>query len=44
MAGSVGWEILYADQVVETPAPTDEELEVLRDLHARTKACIHEGK
>ena len=40
---SVGWEILYADHVAETPAPTDEELGVLRDLHARTKAA-HQGR
>ena len=43
MAASVGWEILYADQVDETPPPTVQELEILRDLHARTKAA-HEGK
>lgn len=42
MAETVGWEILYADNVAETPEPTAEELEVLRDLHARTKAA-HEG-
>jgi hypothetical protein len=26
--------------VAETPQPTSEELEVLRDLHARTRAAI----
>ena len=39
MQESVGWEITYAEEVGETPAPTAEELEVLRDLHARTKAA-----
>ena len=39
MAASVGWEILYAEDVGETPPPTAEELEILRDLHARTKAA-----
>jgi hypothetical protein len=29
--------------VAETPRPTSEELAVLRDLHARTRAAI-EGK
>ena len=43
MAASVGWEILYAEDVGETPPPTAEELEILRDLHARTKAA-HAGK
>lgn len=42
MAETVGWEILYDDDVAETPIPTAQELEVLRDLHARTKAA-HEG-
>ncbi|WP_342362114.1 CoA-transferase subunit beta [Terrarubrum flagellatum] len=32
-----GWPIKVADDVRETPAPTAEELEVLRDLHARTR-------
>ena len=42
MAASVGWDIAYAETVRETPPPTSEELEVLRALHARTKAA-HEG-
>lgn len=42
MAASVGWEIRYADDVAETPPPTAQELDVLRALHARTKAA-HEG-
>ncbi|ADZ71142.1 CoA-transferase subunit beta [Polymorphum gilvum] len=39
VAGTVGWTARFADAVAETPAPTKEELEVLRDLHARTKAA-----
>ncbi|HVY59791.1 MAG TPA: CoA-transferase subunit beta [Xanthobacteraceae bacterium] len=33
---NTGWTVRYADKVAETPAPTARELEVLRDLHART--------
>ena len=43
MAGTVGWEVRYAEQVAETAAPTARELEVLRDLHARTEAA-HAGE
>ena len=43
MAETVGWEVRYADPVEETAAPTTEELEVLRDLYARTKAA-HAGE
>jgi len=43
MASTVGWDIRYGEEVEETPAPTDEELTILRDLKARTKAA-HEGK
>jgi len=39
MQASVGWPIRYADEVEETPAPTNSELEVLRDLRARTAAA-----
>lgn len=39
---SVGWQVKFADTVSETPSPNAEELEVLRDLHARTSAA-HEG-
>jgi len=39
---TVGWEPRFAATVAETPAPAAEELEVLRDLHARTKAA-HSG-
>lgn len=40
---TVGWAARFSDTVTETPPPTAEELEVLRALHARTKAA-HEGK
>lgn len=43
MQDTVGWPIRYADAVDETPAPTAEELEVLRDLKART-AAAHQRK
>lgn len=33
---NTGWTVKYADQVAETPAPTEKELTVLRELHART--------
>lgn len=33
---NTGWQVRYAAQVAETPPPTAEELEVLRELHART--------
>ena len=34
-----GWPVAFADAVAETPAPTGRELEVLRDLQARTAAA-----
>lgn len=34
-----GWAVNFAEHVAETPAPTERELGVLRDLHARTKAA-----
>jgi glutaconate CoA-transferase, subunit B len=34
-----GWPVAFADAVTETPAPTARELEVLRDLQARTAAA-----
>ena len=37
IAENSGWPVKFAAQVAETPAPTVRELEVLRDLHARTK-------
>ena len=37
IAENTGWPIRFAAGLGETPAPTAEELRVLRDLHARTK-------
>lgn len=37
-----GWKVRFSDTLGETPPPTGEELETLRDLNARTKAA-HEG-
>ncbi|MFD1694544.1 CoA-transferase subunit beta [Roseibium aestuarii] len=39
VSATVGWAAKFAAEVGETPVPTAEELEVLRDLHARTKAA-----
>jgi glutaconate CoA-transferase subunit B len=36
IAENTGWPVRYADEVEETPAPTEDELDVLRELHART--------
>jgi glutaconate CoA-transferase, subunit B len=36
IAECTGWSVSYVAAVAETPAPTAQELEVLRDLHART--------
>ena len=33
---NTGWQVRYAGKVAETPPPTAQELEVLRELHART--------
>ncbi len=35
--GNTGWKVRYAATVTETPVPTAQELETLRDLHARTE-------
>ena len=35
-----GWPVRYAANVAETPAPTAHELEVLRELHARTASRL----
>ena len=35
---ATGWEIRFADELGTTPAPTAEELEILRSLKARTDA------
>jgi glutaconate CoA-transferase subunit B len=36
---TVGWKVKYTANVAETPAPTKQELKVLRDLKARTDAA-----
>jgi glutaconate CoA-transferase, subunit B len=36
IAEATGWPIRFADQLERTPPPTETELAVLRDLHART--------
>ncbi len=33
---NTGWPVRYAEKVAETAPPTAQELEVLRELHART--------
>ncbi|GHB12923.1 hypothetical protein GCM10007159_39040 [Modicisalibacter luteus] len=33
---ATGWELRFADQLESTPEPSDKELEVLRELKART--------
>jgi glutaconate CoA-transferase subunit B len=40
IADSTGWPVKFVAKVADTPPPTSEELSVLRDLHARTKAAI----
>ena len=40
---ATGWPIRFADQLDETPAPTDHELSTLRALYART-AAAHGGQ
>jgi glutaconate CoA-transferase subunit B len=36
IAENTGWPVRYTAQVAETAPPTTQELEVLRELHART--------
>jgi glutaconate CoA-transferase subunit B len=36
---ATGWAVRFADRLAETPAPSAQELGVLRELHARTKAA-----
>ena len=36
---SCGWQVAFADDVDQTPPPTDTELTVLRDLQERTRAA-----
>ena len=33
---NTGWQVRFADGIAETPPPAAAELEILRDLHART--------
>ncbi len=40
---NAGWKIRFASSVAETPPPTPRELEVLRDLHARTNRAHSEA-
>jgi glutaconate CoA-transferase, subunit B len=40
---NTGWPVKFAANVKETPAPTPKELEVLRELHARTKRAQDEA-
>ncbi len=40
---NTGWPVKFAAQVAETPPPTPRELEVLRDLHARTNRAHGEA-
>jgi glutaconate CoA-transferase subunit B len=40
---ATGWKVKFASKVGETPTPTDKELKVLRDLHARTAAAHGEA-
>jgi glutaconate CoA-transferase subunit B len=37
---NTGWAVRFAETATETPAPTETELQTLRELHART-ACAH---
>lgn len=39
---ATGWDVAFADDLGETAPPTDEELRVLRELHARTERA-HAG-
>lgn len=37
IAANTGWQVRFATTVTETPEPSAKELEMLRELHARTK-------
>jgi glutaconate CoA-transferase subunit B len=43
IADNTGWPVRFAADVQETPAPTGQELSILRDLHARTKRAHSEA-
>ena len=36
---ATGWELRVAEDLAETDPPTEDELRILRDLHARTEAA-----
>jgi glutaconate CoA-transferase subunit B len=40
IAANTGWPVRYAASVAETPPPTATELQVLRDVHARTASRL----
>jgi glutaconate CoA-transferase subunit B len=40
---ATGWAVKFAKDLAETPPPTERELNVLRELHARTKAAHGEA-
>jgi glutaconate CoA-transferase subunit B len=40
---NTGWKVRFASKVAETPVPTAKELEVLRELHARTNRAHGEA-
>ena len=40
---ATGWQVEFADEIAQTLVPSDHELQILRDLHARTNAA-HEGQ
>lgn len=44
MQETVAWEVKYVDEVSETPEPTIEEVQTLRDLRERTKAAHSKGR
>lgn len=41
---ATGWPLKVADDIATTPAPTPQELTVLRELHARTKAAHNKSR
>jgi glutaconate CoA-transferase, subunit B len=43
VSAATGWKIKFGEKVGETPPPTDKELKVLRELHARTAAAHGEA-
>jgi glutaconate CoA-transferase subunit B len=43
LQAATGWPLKYAVEVAETPAPTSRELDILRDIQARTKKAHAEG-